>query len=177
MINYFDLALSVDPNAKISTKGSSFIYEDLIWESEQIPKETLDGARHGLAQKQKWSEIQAERDRRSQLGGYKVGANWYHSDQPSRTQQIALVILGANLPSNIMWKTMSGSFVQMTPTLASQIFQTAVGSDQAIFGRAEQHRASMMQSSDPESYDFSGGWPLTYQEFVAAPPPAPAPAP
>ena len=68
---------------------------------------------------------QSERDRRKHDGGYKVGTNWFHSDDTSRIQQIALTIMGANMPANIMWKTMSGSFVLMTPTLAGQIFQAA----------------------------------------------------
>ena len=110
----------------------------------------------------KWADIKAERDRRIQTGGYKVGAKWFHSDTFSRTQQMGLVMLGANIPANTPWKTMDGTTVTMTQTLAGQIFATAAASDIAIFAAAETHRGTMEASADPESYDFSTGWPATF---------------
>lgn len=106
-----------------------------------------------------WARIKTERDRRIQNGGYKVGAKWYHSDTFSRTQQMGLVMMGANIPANTPWKTMDGSFVIMTQTLAGQIFGTAAASDIAIFSAAEAHRVAMEASADPAAYDFTGGWP------------------
>jgi len=114
-------------------------------------------------QDQKWREIQVERERR-RTGGVKVGTNWFHSDDSSRIQQIGLLLMGANMPNNIMWKTMSGSFVQMTPTLAQQIFQSTGAQDISIFTAAEQHRALMMASANPEAYNYLTGWPLTFGE-------------
>lgn len=105
------------------------------------------------------AHIKAERDRRIQNGGYKVGTKWYHSDTFSRTQQMGLVMMGANLPANVQWKTMDNTFVTMTQTLAGQIFGTAAASDIAIFSAAEAHRAAMESSADPAAYDFTGGWP------------------
>lgn len=110
----------------------------------------------------KWNEIKAERDNRIQHGGYQVGDKWFHSDTFSRTQQVALVVLGANIPTNTPWKTMDGSFVTMTQALAGQIFAAAALSDVAIFGVAETHRTAMEASADPASYDFSGGWPVAF---------------
>lgn len=110
----------------------------------------------------KWADIKAERDRRIQSGGYMVGAKWFHSDTFSRTQQMGLVMLGANIPADTPWKTMDGSFEVMTPALAAQIFATAAASDIAIFAAAEAHKAAMEASQDPSSYDFSAGWPATY---------------
>lgn len=112
----------------------------------------------------KWEAIKAERDRRIQQGGYKVGAKWYHSDTFSRTQQMGLVMLGANIPANTQWKTMDGSFVAMTQSLAGQIFAVASQNDMAIFAAAEVHKSAMEASSDPASYDFSTGWPKAFGE-------------
>jgi hypothetical protein len=111
-----------------------------------------------------WEKIKKERDRRKSEGGYKVGTNWYHSDDTSRIQQIGLVMLGANMPNNIMWKTMLGDFVLMTPTLAGQIFQAAMVSDMTIFTVAEQKRQAMLALSDPRNYSWDTGWPLIYGE-------------
>ena len=110
-----------------------------------------------------WDAIKAERDRRK-AGGVKVGAKWFHSDDGSRIQQMGLVMMGAGIPANLQWKTMDGSFITMTQTLASQVFQAVAASDQAIFTAAETHRVAMEASADPASYDYSGGWPKIYGE-------------
>lgn len=109
-----------------------------------------------------WELIKAERDRRTQNGGYLAAGHWYNSDTFSRTQQIALVMLGANMPSGVLWKTLDNGFVEMTPTLAGQIFAAAVASDVAIFAASEAHKAAMEASDNPANYDFTGGWPESY---------------
>ena len=81
--------------------------------------------------------IKAERDRRIQKGGYKVGTNWFHSDTFSRSQQIGLVMMGARIPAGTEWTAMGKVKVEMTPTLAGQIFQAAVLSDIAVFAAAD----------------------------------------
>jgi hypothetical protein len=113
-----------------------------------------------------WRLIQVERDRRTQAG-VKVGSFWFHSDQSSRIQQLGLVIMGSNLPTGIMWKTMAGSFVEMTPALAGQIFQAVAATDIAIFTVAEQHKAQMFASATPLTYNYLTGtppWPQVFGE-------------
>lgn len=105
-----------------------------------------------------WDRIKAERDRRTQAGGYQAGGKWFHSDTFSRTQQIGLVMLGAGIPPGMMWKTMDGSFIEMTPTLAQQVFAAAAAQDLATFAAAEAHKAAMEAAADPADYDFSTGW-------------------
>ena len=100
-----------------------------------------------------WEEIQRERDRRTQQGGYQVAGKWYHSDTFSRTQQMGLVMMGAGIPGGLQWKTMDGSFVTMTQTLAGQVFAAAAASDAAIFARAEQIKATM--DADPAAFDLA----------------------
>ncbi|MCG9022866.1 DUF4376 domain-containing protein [Laribacter hongkongensis] len=72
------------------------------------------------------------------------------------------MLLGTNIPVGLQWKTMDGSFVTMTQTLAQQVLAAGAASDQAIFAAAETHKAVMEASTDPASYDFSGGWPATF---------------
>ena len=113
-----------------------------------------------------WRLIQAERDRR-RAGGILIGGYWFHTDDTSRIQYLGLVIMGQSLPSGILWKTMTGAFVEMTPTLASQIFQGIATKDTAIFTVAEQRRAIVNASSTPATYDFLSGsptWPSIYGE-------------
>lgn len=123
----------------------------------QMP--SLDGVKSDI-----WNRIKEERDRRTQAGGYNVGNKWFHSDQFSRSQQLGLVLLGANIPAGLQWKTMDGSFVTMTQQLAGQILAAGAASDQAIFAVAETHKAALEACNDPSAYDFSGGWPKGFGE-------------
>lgn len=102
--------------------------------------------------------IKSERDRRKSLG-CTVGPHRFHSDDPSRIQQLGLVMMGAAMPAGIKWKTMDGSFADMTPTLAGQIFQAQAARDMALFAVCEQHVAEAALAADPLTYDYSAGWP------------------
>lgn len=105
--------------------------------------------------------IKAERDRRTQEGGYSAGGKWFHSDVVSRTQQIGLILMGASMPPSIQWKTMDGSFVTMTPALAQQIFQAAGVQDTQTFAAAQ--TAIAAAAADP--YNFSHdtiAWPAIF---------------
>jgi len=99
-----------------------------------------------------------------QGGGFKVGSVWFHSDTKSRSQQLGLALSGETLTQGLRWKTLDGSFIDMTPTLASEIVTAFSASDQAIFAAAEQHKAALEKSEEPENYDYSTGWPEMFQE-------------
>ena len=137
------------PNTQAHAMGDGSVYESIVYDGgDLIPsKEVLDNWILAKVKEDMWIRIQKERDRR-RTGGVKAGTNWFHSDDASRIRQLGLVMFGANMP-NIMWKTLSGSFVQMTPTLALQIFQTVVMSDTNIFGIAEAKKAAMLAAADP----------------------------
>lgn len=109
--------------------------------------------------------LKLERQLRSSEGGFFTNGKWFHSDQSSRTQQIGLVLMGLNVPP-VMWKTMDGTFVQMTPTLAQSIFQTAAQTDAQIFQICETKIAQVSQL-DPASistYEYFSGWPTAFWE-------------
>ena len=118
-----------------------------------------------------WLRIRAERIRRTESGGFKVGDYWFHSDPHSRTQQVALVTaalmvlqsggtLTTPLPGVTAWSTLSGEKVTMTAGLAMQILQAASVTESVVFEAAETHRHNMQASEEPWNYDFSGGWPV-----------------
>mgnify|MGYP000393825471 CR=1 FL=1 len=128
-------------------------------EPQPTPEE-IEAARLPAARALRIEAVKTERDRRKFEGVY-VGANRFHSDPDSRTQQIGLVLMGANLPA-VNWKTMGGSFVTMTPTLAGQIFGATAQRDITVFAAAEAHIAAIAALTDAEAvmaYDFSTGWP------------------
>lgn len=108
-----------------------------------------------------WARIKWHRDM-CKAEGVKVGDKWFHSDVDSRIQQLGLVMMGASVPP-VPWKTMDGTFITMTPTLAGQIFQATAARDMAVFAAAEQHRAAVNASTDPLAYPFTAtGWPAGY---------------
>jgi hypothetical protein len=117
-----------------------------------------------------WERIKAERDRRK-FAGVKVGAHWFHSDDSSRIQQLALAMMGASMPAGLQWKTLTLSpqtvFVTMTQSIAAGIFQATAASDTAVFAAAEAHRLAMEASDRPDLYDISSGWPATIYDEVS----------
>lgn len=123
---------------------------------EQIETARLPAERASVIER-----IKAERDRRKGEGVY-VGVNRFHSDSDSRIQQLGLVILGANIPANLQWKTMGTGFVTMTQTLAGQIFGATAQRDITVFAVAESHIAAIAALTDADAvlaYDYSTGWP------------------
>ncbi len=113
------------------------------------------------AKAQRIEQIKADRDAR-RVAGCPVGAHVFHSDDSSRIQQIGLVMLGANIPAGLKWKVIGGALVDMTPTLAQQIFGAQAARDTALFAQAEAHIAAinaMTTVEAVESYDASTGWP------------------
>lgn len=111
-----------------------------------------------------WERIKDKRDA-IKRGGVLVDGSWFHSDDPSRIQQLGLVMMGANVPA-VQWKTMSGTFVTMTQALANAIFNAVASLDQNAFANAEQHRTAMMASATPANYDYSTGWPQVYADTL-----------
>ena len=104
--------------------------------------------------------IKSKRDR-VKTDGVTVGEHRFHSDPDSRTQQLGLVIMGANVPP-VQWKTMGGAFVTMTQTLAGQIFQGTAARDMAVFGHAETLIATVNAAATVEAVeavDIEAGWP------------------
>lgn len=125
------------------------------WETVEYDQPTKDAL---LANKNasRWEAIKSVRDNKLQTGGYLVGTKWFHSDTFSRTQQTALVVMGAGIPVGLQWKTMDGTFVTMTQTLAADIFAAGAASDTALFAHAEALKA------DPDA-DIYAGWPAVFE--------------
>ena len=141
--------------AAVGNEGIGWLYDGHAF-TAPAPDLTALRAAH-------WEEIKRERDRRTQQGGYQVAGKWFHSDTFSRTQQMGLVMMGAGIPGGLQWKTMDGSFVTMTQTLASQVFSAAAASDAALFARAEQIKAAM--EADPVNFSLaSQTWPAVFGE-------------
>lgn len=132
------------------------------WKTE---KELIDELKSSLT-----SEVKSIRDTRMSTGGYAVNVNgevkWFQSDAASRIQQLMLSQSDI-IPADLMWKTMDGSFVVMTKTLAQSIVASATNSDITIFGFAQSllnSLATCTTKEELEAVDIVTGWPVIYGE-------------
>lgn len=166
---YIDAISLGFPGIQVHTFGDPSDYDSIINESDTPTpsKADLDAWIMQQEQADAWAAIQALRTVYSN-GGVKLPGNaWFQTDDTSRIQYLAMVMLGANLPSTIMWKKMDSTFVTMTPTLVQQVFGALISADQVIFAHAEVLRAGMDAATDPTTYDITAGWPQSYAEYAA----------
>lgn len=161
--SYMDVLAEKYQDIEADCLGDGTDYDHILHVSgPPIPsKAELDVDRDYYTRLRVWNAIKTERDAR-RANGVKVGEHWLHSDDSSRIQQLALVMFGASLPP-IQWKCLAGEFVTMTPQFAQAIFQSSAANDIAIFTAAETHKAMMNASPNPIAYDYSSGWPPTYE--------------
>ena len=150
----------------LTNKG---VYEQtwIVVQKHNTEEERNEAIALDLASKraQKWGQIKAERDNRTHNGGYPAAGKWFHSDTFSRSQQIGLVMMRANIPAGLMWKTMDGSFIEMTQAVASDVFIGAGIQDSATFAYAESLKAQVDASNDPLSIDIYSGWPFCFLDI------------
>jgi hypothetical protein len=158
----YSALLRIDPDAGYNL---SLIQSELVknFNYANPPLRVIAGA--DVRQLPSWEAIKWERDRRKLESGYQVAGKWYHSDTFSRIQQIGLVLLGANIPAGLQWRTMDGSFVAMTQQLAGQIFAAAAGLDAGLFKAAETARVTLeaLPIEERGSFDMNTiAWPPSY---------------
>lgn len=138
----------------------------MAWTVQNWPQAQID-AHKATHRAIKWESIKAERSRREN-GGVLAGGNWFHTDSDSRIKIMGLVILGANIPADQVWKTMAKDgngqpiFVPMNRDLANQIFLAVADLDKLTYAKAEQHRIAMEAAADPAVYDMTTGWPAIF---------------
>lgn len=156
--------LEVMPHGvNVHCPGDGSDYDCIVWTGgNPLPsKAELDILILAETKKRQWLAIKDIRDS-IKFGGVQVGDHWFHSDDSSRIQHLGLLALGANLTPGVMWKTLTGAFVEMTPDLAQQIFLATARSELRVFKIAEIKKQEMYASPNPSQYDQYAGWPPTY---------------
>lgn len=118
-----------------------------------------------------WERIKQYRDFREE-GGVEVlinGTNyWFHSDVKSQIKYLFLLFLATVFstvfPSALKWKTMGGSEVQLGIMDVIAVFFKIIYIGQVVFEVGRIHQAAMMQVDDPDTHDYTTGWPPIYGE-------------
>jgi hypothetical protein len=141
---------TLDTLLTLDAKPSEFHYwVDGVWSLDQLKlKENIK------------EQIKSKRDELQENNGFKVGTNWFHSDQKSRTQYLGLLQMTA-IPANLMWKTKDSAMVSVTSDLVKQILEAAILSDIAIFTQAEQYIADLALAPDATLFTWDI-WPIGY---------------
>ena len=139
------------------------------WDGEQWHIDPECAARLKAEQQDEmWNHIKAKRADNLRHGVYvKSVDKWFHTDDNSRTQYIALAVM-PRLPEKLPWKTMNNSFVNMTKALLAELMEQMLIDEQADFANAERHKAVMEKAENPLEYDYSDGWTANFDEQPAA---------
>ena len=139
------------------------------WDGEQWHIDPECAARLKAEQQAEvWERIKAKRADNLRHGVYvKSAGKWFHTDDNSRTQYIALAGM-PRLPEKLVWKTMDNSFVNMTKALLGELMEQMLIDEQADFANAERHKAAMLKAEHPLEYDYSDGWTANFDEQPAA---------
>lgn len=159
-------------NVKDESGRWSFSWEILQWSPGEI-EEFFQNARERM-----WYKLMDIRDRRKSQGVL-VGENWFHTDADSRIQWLGLKDSARDLlaeggllsdpvtmdGSPILWKTMSGSFVPVTVSLAFQMVHEIKRLDAALFLLCEQKKAELNASESPHEFDTESGWIPGYHDI------------
>ena len=115
-------------------------------------------------QEEMWARIKTKRTDNLRHGVYvKSVDKWFHTDDNSRTQYLALAVM-PKLPEKLAWKTMDNSFVNMTKTLLEELMTQMLVDEQADFANAERHKAAMEKADKPLEYDYGDGWTANYEQ-------------
>ena len=135
------------------------------WDGEQWYIDPECAARLKAEQQDEmWERIKAKRADNLRHGVYVKSADkWFHTDDNSRTQYIALAVM-PRLPEKLPWKTMNNSFVNMNKALLAELMEQMLIDEQADFANAERHKAAMEKAENPLEYDYSDGWTANYEQ-------------
>lgn len=148
-------AHQVKANHLTTFENGKFVYREMVIDELALK------AQH---QADIWEAIKQKRHTNTRGGVYvKSVGKWFHTDDSSRTQYLALQIL-PKLPADLMWKTMDNSFVKLDKALLTELAMTILQNEQADFANAEKHRTAMLQADNPLEYDYSKGWTAIYEQ-------------
>jgi hypothetical protein len=119
--------------------------------------------------------IKELRDKRKS-GGVKVSVGgvpyWFHTDDASRAQYALMdgIAIRNSLPADYTleagWKTMSGDYVPFTVGTLHAVISAGFANETAVFNVAKNHSTNVMNSTAPETYDYSTGWPTMYSDTL-----------
>lgn len=162
---YSDALNSIDQESQgITVKRPPNIYSDWVWSDgswvEPVYKDirSIDEIRDSV-----WESIKELRSRSLSSDVFVKSADKFF---PTDSQSLArynnignMISLGNYIP--IQWKVSDNTWVDLTEDIYLDLQRTIVERDNYLFKLAEEHKAQMLESDNPEDYDYSTGWNVT----------------
>lgn len=142
------------------TPYSKFNTDTKSWEIDESKREEY----LARAREEVWEKIKARRTESIDTGVYHPRLQkWFHTDAESqRNYSLLGHAISSALYKPKRWKTMDGTFIEMTREVFQDIIALALGKADGDYKNAEIHKAKLMQSTDPLAYDYSTGWSAGY---------------
>ena len=114
-----------------------------------------------------WEKVKAERETRLVSGCYvpSIG-KWFHTDMVSQMSYTrAMDFFNLDTPASrkpIAWKTMDGSFTEITKDKLTDIISAIFIRSQEIFNTAEGHHMTINTLTSLNPYDIKANWPEVF---------------
>lgn len=111
-----------------------------------------------------WEKIKARRTESIDTGVYHPRLQkWFHTDyEAQRNYALMGHAISSTLYQPKRWKTMDGTFIEMTREVFQDVLALALKKADDDYRNAEIHKAKVMASTDPLTYDYSTGWSAGY---------------
>lgn len=162
---YSDALNSIDQRSQgITDKRPPNIYADWVWDEgswvEPAYKDirNIDEIRDSV-----WESIKELRTQSLSSDVFvKSAVKFFPTDSQSlvRYNNIGnMISLGNYTP--IQWKVSDNTWVDLTEDIYLDLQRAIVERDNYLFNLAEEHKAKMLESDNPEEYDYSTGWNVT----------------
>ena len=84
---------------------------------------------------------------------------WFHTDEVSVTTYSTIAgMIALDNYDPVQWKTMDNAWLLLTVELFKELQTAMSAKTNANYAVAEQHKAAMLEATNPLEYDFSEGW-------------------
>ena len=125
---------------------------DIDTELQDAKKETI--------QEKVWEEIKKKRDSQVTSGVFIPSVSKVFQTDPTSAIVYAQIgnMISLNIYETVNWKVLDNTFVPITEELFKELQTTIARSTQLTYDIAEQHKAAMLLSDNPEDYDYTTGW-------------------
>lgn len=120
----------------------------------------LQDAKKETIQEKVWTAIKKKRDSQVMSGVFIPSVSKVFQTDPTSAITYAQIgsMISLNIYEIVNWKVLDNTLVSMTEELFKELQTTLARSTQLTYTIAEQHKAAMLLSDNPEEYDYSTGW-------------------
>lgn len=137
--------------------------DEYVWDKGQnqwVICPELDAYKYLEQQEEMWELIKERRLQAVTSGVYVESVDkWFHTDEISVTSYSTIAgMIALNNYEPVQWKVMDNTWLLLTESLFKEL-QTAMSVKTNInYAIAEQHKAAMLEATNPLEYDYSEGW-------------------